>query len=588
MLCPNLLHQHHWRNMQRLEAKSINGRTYYYLSLWGWKNGKCRRLSQKYLGKPEDIARAVEGPGPAPEYAVVLDWGLPQALWHEAQRVQVVQHVDQLCPKRAQGLSPGDYIRLAAVNRACEPVSKQAMWDWVSQTALPRVWPEASAAQLTSQHFWDHMDRIDGPTAQAIWQQLLDAVLQREQIPLSQVCYDGTNFYTFIDTFNLRCQVAKRGKNKQGRCNLRQVSYALFCTTDGHLPLFYDVYEGNRNDAKEFPQVLARFQRWLKERAGSTWATTKPTLIFDKGNNSTDNFALIDALELPYVGSVKLDEHPDLAQISNQDTRWQPATEPGLEPTKSWRTQQVVYGQERTLVLTYNQNLFESQWATVQNDLAHALSQLAAVQQNLQDRAAGLIQGGTLPTVESVERKCEQILHRQHLPHLVQTTVTRDAAARPQLSYQAGAAAQQQLKDTYLGKTLLITGHKEWSDAQVIRAYRSQFVIEEIFHEMKDRHIEAWWPLHHWTDSKIQVHGLYCTIAVLLRALLWRRARQAGLRLSMNGLLQKLSQLRQVINVFPAKRAGQPKPEQEVLTKRDQTQEKLIEILGLQSPKSAV
>jgi transposase len=574
--------------MQRLEAKTIHGRTYYYLSLWGWKNGKCRRLSQQYLGKPEDIARALSGSGPTPEYALVLDWGLPQALWQEAARAQVVQHVDQLCPKRAQGLSPGDYIRLAAVNRACEPVSKQAMWDWVSQTALPRVWPEASAAQLTSQRFWDHMDRIDGPTAQAIWQQLLDAVLQREQIPLSQVCYDGTNFYTFIDTFNLRCQVAKRGKNKQGRGNLRQVSYALFCTTDGHLPLFYDVYEGNRNDAKEFPQVLERFQRWLKERTGSTWATTKPTLIFDKGNNSADNFALIDSLELPYVGSVKLDEHPELANISNQDARWQPATEPGLEGTKSWRTQQVVYGQERTLVLTYNQNLFDSQWATVQNDLAHALGQLPAVQQNLRDRAAGLVKGGTPPTVESVERKCQQILQRQHLRQLVQTTLTRDVAARPLLSYHTDVAAQQQLQDTYLGKTLLITGHKQWSDAQVIRAYRSQFVIEEIFHEMKDRHIGAWWPLHHWTDSKIQVHGLYCTIALLLRALLWRRARQAGLRLSMSGLLAKLGQLRQVINVFPAKRAGQSRPEQEVLTQRDETQNRLIEILGLQLPKSAV
>jgi transposase len=574
--------------MQRLEAKTIHGRTYYYLSLWGWKNGKCRRLSQQYLGKPEDIARALSGSGPTPEYALVLDWGLPQALWQEAARAQVVQHVDQLCPKRAQGLSPGDYIRLAAVNRACEPVSKQAMWDWVSQTALPRVWPEASAAQLTSQRFWDHMDRIDGPTAQAIWPQLLDAVLQREQIPLSQVCYDGTNFYTFIDTFNLRCQVAKRGKNKQGRGNLRQVSYALFCTTDGHLPLFYDVYEGNRNDAKEFPQVLERFQRWLKERTGSTWATTKPTLIFDKGNNSADNFALIDSLELPYVGSVKLDEHPELANISNQDARWQPATEPGLEGTKSWRTQQVVYGQERTLVLTYNQNLFDSQWATVQNDLAHALGQLPAVQQNLRDRAAGLVKGGTPPTVESVERKCQQILQRQHLRQLVQTTLTRDVAARPLLSYHTDVAAQQQLQDTYLGKTLLITGHKQWSDAQVIRAYRSQFVIEEIFHEMKDRHIGAWWPLHHWTDSKIQVHGLYCTIALLLRALLWRRARQAGLRLSMSGLLAKLGQLRQVINVFPAKRAGQSRPEQEVLTQRDETQNRLIEILGLQLPKSAV
>jgi transposase len=568
--------------MQRLEAKIIHGRTYYYLSLWGWKKGKCRRLSQQYLGKPEDIAHAIQGGGPSPQYAVVLDWGLPLALWQEAARAQIAEHVDRLCPKRAQGLSTGDYLRLAAINRACEPVSKQAMWDWVSHTSLPRVWPQASAAQLTSQRFWDHLDRIEADTAQTIWQQLVAAVLQREQIPLSQICYDGTNFYTFIDTFNLRCQVAKRGKNKQGRCNLRQVSYALFCTTDGHLPLFYDVYEGNRNDAKEFPRVLERFQRWLVQRADPGCTTPKPTLIFDKGNNSADNFALIDSLQLPYVGSVKLDEHPDLVALSNQDSRWQPATEPALEGTKSWRTQQRVYGKERTLVLTYNEHLFASQWATVQNDLAQALSQLATVQRNLLDRSAGLIKGGTPPSVESVQCKCEQILHRQHLRQLVPFTVRANAAGVPQLSYQADPAAQQKLTDTYLGKTLLITGHKEWTDAQIIRAYRSQFVIEEIFHEMKDRHIGAWWPLHHWTDSKIQVHGLYCTIAVLLRALLWRRAHQAGLRLSMAGLLQKLGQIQQVINVYPPKRAGKPGAEQLVLTKRDEVQEKLIEILGLQ------
>ena len=167
------------------------------------------------------------------------------------------------------------------------------------------------------------------------------------------------------------------------------------------------------------------------------------------------------------MGSVKLDEHADLAAISNQDARWQPATEPGLEGTKSWRTQQVVYGKERTLVLTYNQNLFDSQWATVQNDLAQALSQLAEVQQNLQDRAAGLVKGGTQPTVESVQRKCQQILHRQHLRQLVQTTVTRNAgrACRAQL-IKPIARRQQKLDDTYLGKTLLITGHKQWTDAK--------------------------------------------------------------------------------------------------------------------------
>jgi len=214
--------------------------------------------------------------------------GLPQALWQEATQAQVAHHVDQLCPKRAQGLSLGDYIRLAAINRACEPVSKQAMWDWVSRTCLPRLWPEVSAAQLTSQHFWDHMDLMEAEKAQSIWQQLIGAVLQREQIQLSQVCYDGTNFYTFIDTFNLKCHLAKRGKNKQGRCNLRQVSYALFCTTDGHLPLFYDVYEGNRHDAKEFPRVLEKFSAGSKRRplppgappnrrSFSTRVTTPPT-----------------------------------------------------------------------------------------------------------------------------------------------------------------------------------------------------------------------------------------------------------------------------------------------------------------------
>ena len=182
----------------------------------------------------------------------------------------------------------------------------------------------------------------------------------------------------------------------------------------------------------------------------------------------------------------------------------------------------MVYGQQRTLVVTCNEHLFARQWATVQNDLTRALSQLAAVQQNLQDRAAGLIKGGPQPSVESVERKCDQILHRQHLRQRVQTTVTQNSAGMPLLAYQADPAAQQKLADTYLGKTLLITGHKDWTDAPVIRAYRSQLVIEEIFHEMKDRHIGAGWPLRHWTDSKIQVHGLYCTIAVLLRALLWR------------------------------------------------------------------
>jgi len=235
--------------MERLEAKQISGRTYYYYSRWAWVDGKCRRVWQKYLGTLENIAKAVDG-GPAPLYAEIFQWGLPIALWKECCLANVIEETDKLCPKRDQGLSIGEYLSIAAINRAILPNSKRSMWEWFSQTALLRHFPHACKTALASQRFWDHMDKISGDAAFSIWENILKGVAKRETIDLSSVSYDGTNFYTFIDTFNIRCEIAKRGKNKQGRNNLRQISYALFCSEDGHVPLFYDIYEGNRNDAK--------------------------------------------------------------------------------------------------------------------------------------------------------------------------------------------------------------------------------------------------------------------------------------------------------------------------------------------------
>src|SRR4029077_18848785 len=45
--------------MERLEAKRVKGRTYY--SQWARVDNRCRRVWQKYLGKPDDIVAAVQG-----------------------------------------------------------------------------------------------------------------------------------------------------------------------------------------------------------------------------------------------------------------------------------------------------------------------------------------------------------------------------------------------------------------------------------------------------------------------------------------------------------------------------------------------
>ena len=565
--------------MERLESKKINGRTYYYYSEWGWQNGKCRRIWQKYLGKPKEIAEAVLGGGPRPLYAEVFQWGLPCALWKEVVRARVVEEIDALCPKREQGMTTGQYMAVAAVNRAIRPKSKRSMWEWFSQTALLRFLPSASKAALGSQRFWDHMGRVDADTAMAIWKRILSRVVKAEDIDLSSISYDGTNFYTFIDTFNVRCKMAKRGKNKQGRSNLRQISYALFCASDGHMPLYYDVYEGNRNDAKEFPEILKRFQTFLKELFETSCPVQKITVIFDKGNNSKENFALIDALGVGFVGSVKLDEHKDLAEIRNDDPRFQ--SYPELEGTRGFQVERDVYGKQRTLVVTFNQNLYDSQWLTVQNDLAKAMEKLSALRQKLEDRAAGIITRGRCPSRESVERQCKDILSRQYMKRLIKIEVSESSDGIPRLSYEVDAEAFQVLSETCLGKTILITNRKDWEETSIISAYRSQFIIEGVFKEMKDRQTGSWWPLHHWTDSKIRVHGLYCTIALLLRALALRRVRRAGLTLSMQRFLSELDAIREVINIYPKKRGTKTTRQQTVLTKTSELQDRILAILGL-------
>ena len=347
------------------------------------------------------------------------------------------------------------------------------------------------------------------------------------------------------------------------------------------MPLFYDIYDGNRNDAKEFPLILQRFNAFLADICVQGCGPADITLVFDKGNNSGSNFTLIDGLGVHFVGSAKLGEHKDLAHISNHDLRFVPCEEAGLEGTKAFRVEKAVYGKERVVVVSFNQNLFNTQWLTLHNDMHKAIEQLCLLRQKLQDRAVGLIQHGRAPTVQSVQKQCEGILSRQYLKQIISVQISGGPQDTPQLDYTIDSVVLNELSDTHLGKTLIITDRAAWDDVRIIQAYRSQFIIENVFKEMKDRNIGTWWPLNHWTDSKIKVHGLYCTIALLLRAMMWRRITKAGLRLSMNRLLSELDDIREVVNIFAKRRGQKTERSQSVLTRTSELQDKVVAILGL-------
>jgi len=224
----------------------------------------------------------------------------------------------------------------------------------------------------------------------------------------------------------------------------------------------------------------------------------------------------------------------------------------------------------------FNPELYAEQRRTLECDLDKALRRLTALSQRLGARLQGEVRRGRAPSEDSVRREIARILDRPFLKEIVHLEVQPG----PRLEYGWSSEALERISDTWLGKKILVTNPKSWSDEEIVEAYHGQFVVEHLFREMKNRERPNWWPLHHWTDHHVRIHALYCTLAMLLRALLHRRVRQAGIEISIGRLYRELDAVREVVNVYPAMRRRKERTST-VLTKTSELQQRLLAILGL-------
>ena len=112
------------------------------------------------------------------------------------------------------------------------------------------------------------------------------------------------------------------------------------------------------------------------------------------------------------------------------------------------------------------------------------------------------------------------------------------------------------------GKRFLITDRNEWSDEQILLAYRGQSEVEEAFPQLKDDEHMAVRPQYHWTDQKICVHTFCCLLALLLGRLVEFKARQLHYSQGLSGLLDLLATVRLAMLLKPAgARGGRPRCE---------------------------
>lgn len=163
-------------------------------------NGQPKIVWQKYLGRADQIIAALTQPtaprATPPEKAVIAEFGAAVALYDLAQRLRLVEHIDRHVPARRgpRGPSVGNYLLIAALNRCLDPRSKVQIAAWYERSALRRLL-DFRPEQLTSQRFWDQMDRITPRAIVAIERDLTAHLVREFALDVRQVLFDATNFF---------------------------------------------------------------------------------------------------------------------------------------------------------------------------------------------------------------------------------------------------------------------------------------------------------------------------------------------------------------------------------------------------------
>jgi len=202
------------------------------------------------------------------------------------------------------------------------------------------------------------------------------------------------------------------------------------------------------------------------------------------------------------------------------------------------------------------------------------------------DELKGVVERGRHRMDErALTERIAKILKRRWLKAVI--TVAHDLAAGA-LHYRVDQDAIEHIAAREWGKRIIFTDRHEWTDEQIIAAYRAQSKGESAFRQSKDREFASFSPAFHWTDQKLRVHAFYCTLSLMIVSLIERHIRHAaihhhGLPLGAKLAMRLLNEIDEVTLIHPPAGGRQGRPRvRTILADLDDTQRQLYHTLQLQ------
>lgn len=537
--------------MATIQKRKTNGIYYWYIVESVRVNGKPRPKMLAYLGRPADLLKKLQGKIPLSTKS--YEYGTVAVVDNFINKIGIRKIINTAVFGEKQSivrnqLDLGQTIALIAQQRAIHPASKRAFHRWSQKTALPMIY-KFKPEKIDSQHFWDMMDLIPEESIPNIEKEITLNISKLFNIKPDLILYDYTNFFTFIDTMNTACDLPQRGKNKQKRNDLRQFSLALLVTKNSRIPLFSEVYKGNKSDATEFSDSIGQIKARLEELS---FSIDDITLVFDKGSNSNDNFEKLK--DLNYVASLSLQHNSKLREIpfsEFKETITKELEDGARKTIKCIRlNEEEIWGRKRTAVMYFSEALYDGQMRGIEKDLKKAIEELDSLKvSGMKGSFWHKRKKGTW-TKELLEKEAEKIVDKQFVRDVIDIKVKK-TGKQFVLAYAINPQKKNLLENTVLGKRILITSRQDWNNEEIVLAYQGQKDVEFAFRQIKNPFHTCVRPQYHWTDQKIKVHVFCSVIAFTICALIEKTARENGLPYTINDILDRLASVRKVKYIAP-------------------------------------
>lgn len=548
--------------MAHFHIKKKKGRPYLYVREIARVHGTPKVISQIYIGSPEKVAALAQGLDSQIAALKVEEFG---ALWLALQAdsgidlVSVVDSIVPACPKET-GPSIGEYFLYCVLNRMVEPQSKNRLARWYQHTAIQQLRP-VEIEQLTSQRYWEKWDRVSEQALEKIARKFFFRIWEAESPSTDCLLFDTTNYYTFIAS-DTKCDLAVRGNNKEGRHHLRQIGLGLMVARDSRLPIYYDVYPGNRHDSRLFESVM---DEMFGVVCGFGGTKERLTVVFDKGMNSESNFAWIDAHpQVHFVTTYSPYFAEDLAQVSLE--RFEPVDTPknqqlieegkDSEQLLAYRTKDKYWGKLRTVIVTYNPKTARKQQYTFDSKLETLRQELLTMRAKVRDNAPQWRDGDT------VRERYIKLCERLHLPSDLFTLEFLESADGLTMKFAKDAYRVSRKRATF-GKIIVITDNRDWSTSKILEAHLDRWRVEDQFRLSKDDEVVSVQPLRHWTESKIKCHLFTCVVAMTYLRRIELKLESAGVKRTAKTVMGELQKLHSILEIVdgrhkPRRRLEQP------------------------------